>query len=165
MHFERNEPSRPHNRRVVRRCLIQPESPGNRATPTSPPHARRCRARRRCPRNSRSAAGEDRSPAAIRAGRSSRHKSQRTALLRNRRTRARAAADSSADRTGGWRPSAGRSSGPTSSVVDRVCVCPSPWPKCSTTSPGVDGHAMMASEQHAELQPAQERHGYTWVHR
>ena len=84
------------------------------------------------PSNSRSKAAGNRCPGAGRADPSSRRKRRCTALQRNRRSRARAAADSAADKTDGWRPSASPSSEPTSSVVDCVCACPSPWAKCST---------------------------------
>ena len=107
-------------------------SPESRATPTNPPCARRCHAPNRCLRSTRSATAGNRCPAAGSAAPSSRRKSWRTALRRNRRSHAHAAADSDVDKKDGSQPSAGPCWGPTSLAADPVCVCPSTWAKCST---------------------------------
>src|SRR5439155_17810911 len=72
----------------------------------SPPPATRCHVRSRCPRNNQSTTGGSKYLAATPAGPSSRRRTSHIALQRNRRTRARAAADSGADRTDGSPPSA-----------------------------------------------------------
>jgi hypothetical protein len=72
--------------------------PGSRATPTNPPPATRSRAPSQCLRNTRSAAAGSRCPAAGSAAPRSQRKSWRTALRRNRRSHAHAAADSDVDK-------------------------------------------------------------------
>ena len=58
----------------------------------------------------------------------------------------RAASDSAARRTGDSPPSADRSSRSTSSVVDCVSVCPSPWAECSTRPIAVLGSLRLVND-------------------
>jgi hypothetical protein len=89
---------------------FQPPGANGRKTAVADNRERLWSATDRADRRSGIATGASQSPddeSPNQAGPSSPHKSPRTALRRNRRTYARAAADSSADRTDGWRPSAG----------------------------------------------------------
>src|SRR5262249_14578636 len=116
MRFERNESSGSGNRRVVRRRLGQAQAPESRAAPTNRPRARQSRALHRCPRSTQSAAVGNTRPAAGRDSPWSPHKNRRTALRRNRQTRAPGAPDSVVDRRGGLRRLANPWSAPTSSA-------------------------------------------------
>ena len=122
--------------------------------PTNPPCARRCHAPNRCLRSTRSATAGNRCPAAGLAAPSSRRKSWRTALRRNRRSHAHAAADSDVDKKDGSQPSAGPCWGPTSLAADPVCVCPSTWAKCSTRRWRVN-HSARAATRVTIVEPAE----------